>query len=400
MELAFSSEEIVFRDEIRAFIAEKLPESARKNRGRWPHWSKDDVVTWQRILNAKGWAVPHWPEEYGGTNWTAVQRYIFIEELLKAPTPEPLSFNVNMVGPVICTFGNEDQKEYFLPKLRNLDIWFCQGFSEPGAGSDLASLKTSAVKDGNEYVVNGQKIWTSQAQSADWIFALVRTDPEAAKPQMGISFLLIDMKSPGVTVRAIETIDETRHVNEVFFDNVRVPTSNIVGEENKGWDYAKFLLGNERTGIARVGLSRERLNRARNLAAKLPSFNGPLANDPQFKRKCATVEMQLKSLEITIMRIIDRQRRRNDSAPDPATSMLKLRGAEIQQTTAELLADVAGPMVAPTGQVRAAYDGDFPAELEETLGIIPHYFNSRAATIYGGSNEIQRNIISKGILGL
>ena len=346
MELAFSSEEIVFRDEVRAFIAEKLPESARKNGGRWPHWGKEDVVTWQRILNEKGWAVPHWPVEYGGTNWTAVQRYIFIEELLRAPTPEPLSFNVNMVGPVICTFGNDEQKKYFLPKLRNLDIWFCQGFSEPGAGSDLASLKTSAVKDGDEYVVNGQKIWTSQAHNADWIFALVRTDPDAAKPQMGISFLLIDMKSAGVTVRGIETIDESRHVNEVFFDNVRVPASNIVGEENKGWDYAKFLLGNERTGIARVGLSRERLGRAKKLAAKLPSFNGPLADDPQFKRKCATVEMQLKSLEITIMRIIDRQRRRNDSAPDPATSMLKLRGAEIQQTTAELLADVAGPMVA------------------------------------------------------
>ena len=227
MELAFSSEEIVFRDEVRAFIAEKLPESARKNGGRWPHWGKEDVVTWQRILNEKGWAVPHWPVEYGGTNWTAVQRYIFIEELLRTPTPEPLSFNVNMVGPVICTFGNDEQKKYFLPKLRNLDIWFCQGFSEPGAGSDLASLKTSAVKDGDEYVVNGQKIWTSQANNADWIFALVRTDPDAAKPQMGISFLLIDMKSAGVTVRGIETIDESRHVNEVFFDNVRVPASNL-----------------------------------------------------------------------------------------------------------------------------------------------------------------------------
>ena len=400
MELAFSSEELSFRDEIRSFISEKLPESARLNGGKWPHWGKDDIVTWQRILNQKGWATPHWPIEYGGTNWTAVQRYIFIEELLRAPTPEPLSFNVNMVGPVIYTFGNEEQKNYFLPKVSNLDIWFCQGFSEPGAGSDLASLRTSAVKDGNEYIVNGQKIWTSQAQNADWIFALVRTNPNAVKPQMGISFLLIDMKSSGITVRGIKTIDEARHVNEVFFDNVRVPASNIVGEENKGWDYAKFLLGNERTGIARVGLSRERLNRAKRLARKLPSFNGSIADDPQFKRKCATIEIQLKSLEITIMRVIDKQRHRNDSTPDPATSMLKLRGAEIQQTTAELLADVAGPMIAPSGEIRAAYEDDFPTELEETLGIIPHYFNSRAATIYGGSNEIQRNIISKGILGL
>ena len=400
MELAFSAEEIGFRDEVRAFIAENLPPSAKVNGGRWPHWSKDDIVTWQRILNKKGWAVPHWPEEHGGTNWSAVQRYIFLEELLLTPTPEPLSFNVNMVGPVLCTFGNEAQKNFFLPKLRNLDLWFCQGFSEPGAGSDLASLQTSAVPDGDDYIVNGQKIWTSMAHRADWIFALVRTDPNAPKRQMGISFLLIDMTSPGVTVRGIETIDDAQHVNEVFFDNVRVPISNRIGEENKGWDYAKFLLGNERTGIARVGLSRERLNRAKRLAEKLPAFNGTLADDPQFRRKCATIEMQLKSLEITVMRVLDRQRQRNDSTPDPATSVLKMRGAEIQQSTAELLANVAGPMVAPTDAVRAAYEGDFPTELEETLGIIPHYFNSRAATIYGGSNEIQRNIIAKTVLGL
>jgi alkylation response protein AidB-like acyl-CoA dehydrogenase len=400
MELAYSPEELGFRDEVRAFIAQELPESARAHGGRWPHWSKDDVVAWQRILNRKGWAVPHWPVEHGGTTWSAVRRYIFLEELLLAPTPEPLSFNVNMVGPVLCTFGNDAQKDYFLPKLRNLDIWFCQGFSEPGAGSDLASLRTSAVRDGDDYIVNGQKIWTSTAHNADWIFALVRTDPDAPERQMGISFLLIDMTTPGITVRGIKTIDEARHLNEVFFDNVRVPIGNRVGEENKGWDYAKFLLGNERTGIARVGLARARLNRARRLAEKLPAFDGTLADDPQFRRKCAVVEMQLKSLEITVMRVIDRQRRRNDSTPDPASSVLKMRGAEIQQTTAELLADVAGPMVAPTGAIRAAYEGDFPAELEETLGIVPHYFNSRAATIYGGSNEIQRNIIAKAVLGL
>jgi alkylation response protein AidB-like acyl-CoA dehydrogenase len=400
MELAFSAEELGFRDEVRAFIAENLPESVKVNGGRYPHWSKEDVVAWQRILNAKGWATPHWPAEHGGTNWSAVQRYIFMEELLRAPTPEPLSFNVNMVGPVLCEFGNEEQKKFFLPKVANLDIWFCQGFSEPGAGSDLASLRTSAVRDGDDYIVNGQKIWTSTAHKADWIFALVRTDPDAPKRQMGISFLLIDMKTPGITVRGIKTIDEAQHVNEVFFEDVRVPANNRIGEENKGWDYAKFLLGNERTGIARVGLSRQRLNRARALAEKLPGFEGMLCDDPQFRRKCATVEMKLKSLEITVMRVIDRQRRRNDSAPDPATSMLKLRGAEIQQQTAELMADVAGPMVAPTSAIRAAYEGDFPAELEETMGIVPHYFNSRAASIYGGTNEIQRNIIAKGVLGL
>ena len=400
MELAFSATELGFRDEVRAFIAENLPESAKAHRGRWPHWSKDDIVAWQRILNAKGWAVPHWPREHGGTDWSAVQRYIFLEELLRTPTPEPLSFNVNMIGPVLCEFGSKAQRDFFLPKVANLDIWFCQGFSEPGAGSDLASLRTSAVRDGDDYIVNGQKIWTSTAHHADWIFALVRTDPNAPKRQMGISFLLIDMKSPGITVRGIKTIDEATHVNEVFFEDVRVPIANRIGEENKGWDYAKFLLGNERTGIARVGLSRQRLSRARELAEKLPAFEGMLADDPQFRRKCATVEMKLKSLEITVMRVIDRQRRRNDSAPDPATSMLKLRGAEIQQTTAELLADVAGPMIAPTSAIQAAYEGDFPTELEEVMGIVPHYFNSRAATIYGGSNEIQRNIIAKGVLGL
>ena len=400
MDLAFTAEDLGFRDEVRAFIQQNLPQSARKHAGRYPHWSKQDVVDWQRILNAKGWAVPHWPEEYGGTNWTAVRRYIFLEELLRAPTPEPLSFNVNMIGPVLYTFGSEDQKEFFLPKLRNLDIWFCQGFSEPGAGSDLAALRTSAVRDGDNYVVNGQKIWTSTAHNADWIFALVRTNPDAPKRQMGISFLLIDMKTPGVTVRGIKTIDEANHVNEVFFDDVCVPTKNLIGEENKGWNYAKFLLGNERTGIARVGLARARLNRARELAEKLPGPEGRLSDDPQFRRRCVSVEIQLKSLEITVMRVIDRQRHRNDTAPDPASSMLKLRGAEIQQATAELLAEVAGPMAAPTSAVQAAYEGDFPTELEGILGIMPHYFNSRAASIYGGSNEVQRNILAKAVLGL
>ena len=223
-----------------------------------PHVEKPDLIRWQKILNAKGWAVPHWPVEWGGTGWSAVQRYIFMEEMTQWPAPETLSFNTTMIGPVLIAFGSDEQKRRFLPAVANLDIWFCQGFSEPGAGSDLASLTTRAERDGDHYLINGQKIWTSTANHADWIFALVRTSP-TAKKQEGISFILIDMKSPGIEVRPILTIDGHHHTNEVFFTNVRVPASNLVGEENRGWDYAKFLLGNERTGIARVGLSKARL---------------------------------------------------------------------------------------------------------------------------------------------
>ena len=257
MDLRFTPEEAAFRDEVRGFFRTALPEPIRRKLVDGHHPSKEDIVTWQRILNARGWAVPHWPVEYGGTGWSPVQQYIFLDEMQQAPAPQPLPFGVNMVGPVIFTFGTDAQKSRFLPRIANLDDWWCQGFSEPGAGSDLASLKTTAKRDGDHYVVNGQKTWTTLAQHADWIFCLVRTDP-AAKKQEGISFLLIDMKTPGVTVRPIQTIDGGHEVNEVFFDDVRVPVENLVGEENKGWDYAKFLLGNERIGIARVGVSKER----------------------------------------------------------------------------------------------------------------------------------------------
>ena len=266
MDLRFTPEELAFRDEVRAFFRANLPEGIRTKLVEGKHLAKDDIVTWQRILNTKGWAVANWPIEWGGTGWTPVQQYIFQEELQQTPAPQPLGFGVTMVGPVIIAFGSEEQKKRYSAAIANLDDWWCQGFSEPGAGSDLASLRTSAKREGDHYIVNGQKTWTTLAQHADWIFCLVRTDPQAKK-QEGISFLLIDMKTPGITVRPIVTIEGGHEVNEVFFDDVKVPAENLVGQENKGWDYAKYLLGRERTGIARVGLSKERIRRIKELAA-------------------------------------------------------------------------------------------------------------------------------------
>jgi len=301
-----------------------------------------------------------------------------------------------MVGPVIYTFANEAQKKHYLPRIANLEDWWCQGFSEPGSGSDLASLKTKAERKGDKYIVNGQKTWTTLAQYADWIFCLVRTDP-AAKKQSGISFLLIDMKSKGITVRPIVTIDGGREVNEVFFDDVEVPVENLVGEENKGWDYAKFLLGNERTNIARVGASKERIRRIRELAASVQSGGKPVLDDPKFREKLAAVEIELKALELTQMRVVANEGKHGKGKPDPASSILKIKGSEIQQTTTELLMDVIGPFAAP-------YDvhGDDGSNetMDWTAQIAPGYFNYRKVSIYGGSNEIQRNIITKAVLGL
>jgi alkylation response protein AidB-like acyl-CoA dehydrogenase len=311
--------------------------------------------------------------------------------------PAPLGFNVNMVGPVIATFGSEAQKRRFLPRAANLDDWWCQGFSEPGAGSDLASLKTTAVRDGDAYVVDGQKTWTTLAQHADWIFCLVRTD-RAARKQQGISFLLIDMRSPGITVRPIITIDGGHEVNEVFFDAVRVPAENLVGEENKGWDYAKFLLGHERTGIARIGLSRQRLQRVKELAAATPAGDATVWDDPAFRARVALAEVQLKALELTQLRVVAAQRHRAADKPDPASSILKIKGSELQQTVTELLLDLAGPFAAPFGGEEAGRNDPDPYDWAGTAA--PTYFNWRKVSIYGGSNEVQRNIIAKAILGL
>ncbi len=398
MDLRFTPEEIAFRDEVRAFMRAALPEPIRRKMVEARRLEKQDIVTWQRILNARGWAVPHWPVAWGGTGWSPVKQYIFSEELQQAPAPDPLQFGVTMVGPVIIAFGSEAQKRRYLPRIANLDEWWCQGFSEPGAGSDLASLKTTARRDGETYIVNGQKTWTTTAQYADWIFCLVRTDP-AVKKQQGISFLLIDMKMPGITVRPIQTIDGGHEVNEVFFDEVRVPLENRVGEENCGWDYAKFLLGNERTGIARVGTSKARIRRLKEIAALERIGDKPLLEDERFRMKIAAVEVELKSLEMTQLRVVAAERDRN--GPDPASSILKIKGTEIQQTISELLLEAVGPYALPQETHEESERWNEPAIGPDWAGpLAPHYFNWRKVSIYGGSNEIQKNIIAKAILGL
>jgi pimeloyl-CoA dehydrogenase large subunit len=402
MDLRFTDEELAFRGEVRTFFKDNLPPAIRKKLKEGRHTSKDDLVEWTRILNKKGWAVSHWPKEYGGTGWTPVQQYIFLDELQQAPAPSPLPFGVSMVGPVIYTFGSDAQKKQFLPRIANLDDWWCQGFSEPGAGSDLASLKTKAERDGDHYVINGQKTWTTLAQYADWIFVLARTDMAAAKRQEGISFILVDMKSPGITVRPIVTIDGSAEVNEVFFDDVRVPVENRVGEENKGWDYAKFLLGNERVGIARVGVSKERLRRIRELAAATTDHGRPLIELPRFREKLAAVEVELKALEMTQLRVVAAEAKRAKGKPDPASSILKIKGSEIQQATTELLMEVVGPYALPYRQEHEEEEGwnEPPVGPDWASTIAPTYFNTRKVSIYGGSNEIQKNIIAKAILGL
>jgi pimeloyl-CoA dehydrogenase large subunit len=395
MDLSLSKEEQAFRDDVRQFFKDNVPPAMKQKLREGRHTSKQDLVEWTRILNKKGWAVPHWPVEWGGTGWSAVQQYIFNEELQMAPAQPPLPFGVNMVGPVIYTFGNDEQKKYYLPRIANMDDWWCQGFSEPGSGSDLASLKTTAKKKGDVYIVNGQKTWTTLAQHADWIFCLVRTDPDAKK-QSGISFLLIDMKSRGITVRPIITIEGGHEVNEVFFDDVEVPAANLVGEENKGWDYAKFLLGNERTNIARVGMSKERIRRIKELASGVQSGGQPIMADPKFREKLASIEIELKALELTQMRVVANEGKHGKGKPDPASSILKIKGSDIQQATTELLMDVIGPFAAPF----AADSGGSNEEIDWTTQIAPGYFNYRKVSIYGGSNEIQRNIIAKAVLGL
>ncbi|MGV7217806.1 pimeloyl-CoA dehydrogenase large subunit [Bradyrhizobium sp. UFLA05-112] len=395
MDLTFTTEEEAFRVEVRQFLRDKVPAEMRGKVLEGWHLCKDEVVAWWRILNKKGWAVGHWPKEYGGRGWTSVQQYIFTEELKTYPAPTPLDFGVSMVGPVIYTFGNEAQKQYYLPRIANVDDWWCQGFSEPGSGSDLASLKTKAARKGDRYIINGQKTWTTLAQYADMIFCLCRTDP-AAKKQAGISFILVDMKSKGITVRPIQTIDGGHEINEVFFDDVEVPVENRVGEENRGWDYAKFLLGNERTGIAQVGASKERIRRIKELASRVESGGRPVIEDPAFREKVAACEVELKALELTQLRVIADEGKHGKRQPNPASSLLKVRGSEIEQTTTELLIEVIGPFAAPYRQYP---DGSSEA-MGWTVQIAPSYFNNRKVSIYGGSNEIQRNIISKAVLGL
>ena len=398
MDLRFTPEELAFRDEVRRFFRNEIPAEIRRKVSEGRGLTREDYVTSQRIMNARGWAVPHWPREWGGRDWTAIQRYIFTEEMLLAAVPLPQQFNCYMVGPVIAAFGSQAQKERHLARIANLDDWWCQGFSEPGAGSDLASLKTRAVREGDHYIVDGQKTWTTLGQHADWIFCLVRTDP-AAKKQAGISFLLIDMKTPGITLRPIITLEGRHEVNEVFFDKVRVPVENLVGEENKGWDYAKFLLANERTGIARIGLSKERMARIRRLAQEMPAGEGTMWDDRDFRERFAGVEIELKALEITQMRVVAAQAR-DPGRPDPASSILKIKGSQLQQATTELLLEVAGPFALAAPERGAEPTNDWPFDYEWADAAAANYFNNRKVSIYGGSNEIQKNIIAKAVLGL
>ncbi|SMF56615.1 Acyl-CoA dehydrogenase [Xaviernesmea oryzae] len=386
----YSAAELRFRDELRDFFRREIPERIRAKVSAGQPLEKADLVESQRILNAHGLAVPHWPKEWGGRDWTPVQRAIFTEELQRTAVPLPLQFNCYMVGPVIAAFGSQAQKERFLPRAANLDDWWCQGFSEPDAGSDLASLKTKAVRTADGYLVSGQKIWTTYAQYADWIFCLVRTDP-AAKKQAGISFLLIDMASPGVTVRPIITMDGRHEVNEVFLDNVLVPFENLVGEENKGWDYAKYLLANERAGIARIGLSKERIARVRRLARQTRAGDRPLWDLETFRARVLQVEVELKALEFTQMRVLA-ESDHGSHAPNPMSSILKLKGSQLQQAASELMMEVAG--AEGFSPASADYETVSSAVAFET------YLNFRKVSIYGGSNEIQRNIIAKTILNL
>jgi alkylation response protein AidB-like acyl-CoA dehydrogenase len=387
MDLSFSPEDIAFRDQVRAFVAQNLSPDTRRKVEEGRALEKADVVDWQRTLNRVGWATPSWPASAGGPGWSAVQRYIFMDELYAGCAPEPLSFNVSMIGPVLIAYGSDEQKARFLAATANLDIWWAQGFSEPGAGSDLAALSATAVRDGDHYVVNGQKLWQGMAHRADWMFTLVRTDPNAAKKQGGISFLLINLRTPGVTIRPIITIDGRHEVNEVFLDDVRVPVGDRVGEENQGWTYAKYLLSNERTGIARIGMTRRILARVAEALASIEA-GLPETERARYAGEATAIEAELRALEITQLRVLAAQQA---GQIDPRSSILKIKGVELRQAASELLLRVVGP-----AGYAFAYEGQNEAPSEAAS----NYFTLRAASIYGGASEVQKNIIASSVLGL
>ncbi len=398
MNLEFTAEEKAFRDEVRNFIENNYPQNIERAAVQ-DDMSPDDMTAWHKILGEKGWSVPAWPEQYGGTGWTPTQRYIWSEENARVNAVMPLPFGVAMVGPVIYTFGNEEQKAKHLPGIRNGDVWWCQGYSEPGAGSDLASLKTTAVRDGDDYIINGQKTWTTLAQHADWGFFLCRTDPDAPKPQQGISFILVDMNTPGIEVRPIKLIDGGYEVNEVWLTDVRVPAENLIGEENKGWTYAKFLLAHERSGIAGVARSKRGVEQLKEIATHEMLDGEPLLQDMGFATKISQLEIDLAALEITELRTLAGEQA--GKGPGPESSLLKVKGTEIQQRLTELTLEAVGHYGTPDFRSFPA-DGsnDFPIGPDYAHSAAPTYFNMRKTSIYGGSNEIQRNIITKMVLGL
>jgi alkylation response protein AidB-like acyl-CoA dehydrogenase len=396
MDLTFSSEELAFREEVRAFLATSLSADTRGKVLEGVEVSRDDTLHWQQTLHRRGWGGPNWPKEFGGTGWDPVRQYIFEEESAAAGAPRLLPFGLKMVGPVIMRFGNAAQQRRFLPRILSGDDWWAQGYSEPGSGSDLASLKTRAERRGDRYLVNGQKTWITLAQHANWIFCLVRTDP-AVKKQAGISFLLIDMKTPGVTVRPITLLDGSQEVNEVWFEDVEVPLENRVGEENGGWTYAKFLLGHERTNIAGVGYSKRELTRLKRIASEERKDGRPLLQDPAFAARLAQVEIDLMALEITNLRVLAAEAERR--APGAEASLLKIKGTEIQQELSELMMHAVGPYALPfpREEMRSSGASIGPAY---AAPLAAAYLNLRKASIYGGSNEIQKNIIAQMILGL
>ena len=399
MNVSFTEEELAFRDEIRAFFSDKLPPEIRDKQISGIPLEKEDYVRYQQLLHTQGWSGVNWPAEYGGTGWSAVKKYIFMIEAAEAHAPEIVAFGLNMVGPVIYTFGSDEQKQRFLPDILASNVWWCQGYSEPGSGSDLASLRTRADLAGDHFVVNGTKTWTTLGQYADWIFLLARTNTEVARRQEGISFLLADMKSPGISVKPIITMDGVHEVNEIHFDNVEIPVENLIGEEGKGWTYGKVLLQHERTNIAGAARSRVRLKRLRAQAGESIRGATPLAGDNNFMRKVAAAEVELKALEYTELRTLAAVA--SGKAPGPESSILKIKGTELQQLIDTLYMEAAGYYTLP--YVPDQYVADFPdehvgegAETQTSL----RYLNYRKASIYGGSNEIQKNIISKHVLGL
>jgi alkylation response protein AidB-like acyl-CoA dehydrogenase len=397
MDLEFSTEERAFRDEVREFLDERLPTDTRDKVQNGRELGREDYLEWQRRLNEHGWGAVNWPTEFGGTGWNAVQQFIFEEESALAGAPRLIPFGLKMVAPVLMAFGSPEQQRRFLPKIRSAEAWWCQGYSEPGAGSDLASLRTRAVREGDHYVVNGQKTWNTLGQFADWMFCLVRTDTHA-KQQSGISFLLIDMKTPGVRVRPITLLDGTREVNDVFFEDVRVPVENLVGEENRGWTYAKFLLGHERSNIAGIGAAKRELKRLKQVAAEERKNGRPLLEDPLFAARLARVEIDLVALEITNLRVLSAEGAKR--APGPEASILKIKGTEIHQALSELFVRAAGEYALPLRReaMEAGWQGDeglAAAGPAYAATVMAAYLNLRKLSIFGGTNEIQRNIVAK-----
>ena len=397
MDLEFTDELHDFQREVREFIEERLPADIREKVKRFLTLGKEDYLRWQDILAERGWLVYTWPVEHGGTGWSPVQRYIFEEESGRANAPRIIPFGPKMVGPVIYTFGSEAQKAAYLPPIARNETWWCQGYSEPDAGSDLASLRTRAVRDGDHYVVNGTKTWTTAAHWADMMFCLVRTDPEV-KPQEGISFVLIDMRDPGVEVRPIVTMDGGREINTVYLTDVRVPVGNRIGEENRGWTYAKFLLGHERFGIARLSESKARLAYLGEIARRHHVGGALLADDPDFMRSVAETEIELTALEFTELRAL--MNAEQGKAPGVEANMLKIRGTEVQQKISGMLMKAMGYYALPHVPEAMEYGwNEAPIGPEHASGLAPAYFNMRKTTIYGGTNEIQRNIIARMVLG-